>query len=105
VNTCHIRSVGPRGWHVSQIKSTQRRWEQAVDRGHTSLGEGVYLSLTIASRGFTKDEHEGATLQLMRLRVARSAKRKSTITSRLLTMGTFNRFLVLNQFCMDKIKY
>jgi hypothetical protein len=23
----------------------------------------------------------------------------------LLTMGTFNRFLVLNQFCMDKIKY
>jgi hypothetical protein len=23
----------------------------------------------------------------------------------LLTMGTFNRFLVLNQFCMDKIKF
>jgi len=23
----------------------------------------------------------------------------------LLIMGTFNRFLVLNQFCMDKIKY
>jgi hypothetical protein len=23
----------------------------------------------------------------------------------LLTMGTFNMFLVLNQFCMDKIKY
>jgi hypothetical protein len=23
----------------------------------------------------------------------------------LLTMGTFNRFLVLNEFCMDKNKY
>jgi hypothetical protein len=23
----------------------------------------------------------------------------------LLIMGTFNRFLVFNQFCMDKIKY
>jgi hypothetical protein len=87
VNTWCIRSVGPHGWQVAQTKSAQRRWEQETDGGHTSLGEGVYLWLTITSCGFAKEEQERSKLQLARLRVVRSAKRNSTITSRGFTKG------------------
>jgi hypothetical protein len=56
-------------WHICQVGTAR------VTGGVYSSIEGSTHSSPITSRDFAKEKHEGSTLQLARMRVARSAQR------------------------------
>jgi hypothetical protein len=67
--------IGGVAWLTGGVTTSAKRKVEAGDRWwtHVSWG-GVNPLLTIAYRGLVKEEHEGSTLQLAKLRVARGAR-------------------------------
>jgi hypothetical protein len=57
-------------WHICQVGTAR------VIGGVYSRIEGSIHSYPITSQDFTKEEYQGSTLQLVRLRVVRSVKGK-----------------------------
>jgi hypothetical protein len=69
------RPLGGTAWLIGGTNIEHIKKAEVGDRGCTRITlEGVNPSLTIVPRGFAKDEHEGSTLQLAKLRVARVAR-------------------------------